>query len=626
MAASARLTPYLAEFRDPQREAAFQAEQAGATPSWTRAGMAVVAVAVLVSLWLDLQLFAATAPKGIPVIVLARATELAGALVVGLGPGRHRSGKVNGWTFVAGAGLASLGHHLATYVLFVSAGRPANVYWSALFTLLSLTAFVQPLRYALPAALTFLLGAGFVHTLVAPLFSREVLHAMIALFLTAGLGTVLAYRLNRGRRHEFAALELERQTNLLLSDEVHEGARRQDDLVAHTTKLETRLLAAQRLEAIGRLAGGVAHDLNNLLTPILAYTEMVLSEPDLRPDLRGMLTEVARSGESARSLVAQLLAFGRRQYLVPKRILLTELVREQEATLRSFLREDMRLRVNCEEEGIVIQADRTQLVQVLLNLVVNARDALPKGGDIELRVHRANPGEVPDDPDLDGKRHHAILTMTDNGIGMDEATRPRIFEPFFTTKSLGKGTGLGLATVYGIVKQHGGAIQVEGALGQGTTFRVWLPTIETDEAPADSLRRPPLSLRGGEETILIVDEDMVMRQLLGRMLSRNGYRVLEAEHGEEALALCRAQLGPVHLLVTDRVPGSLRGPELWRALARERSELRVLFVASGADESGQAGIEGEVLAKPFTLAELMGQVRRTLDSPRLLGKTSARRA
>jgi CheY-like chemotaxis protein len=276
------------------------------------------------------------------------------------------------------------------------------------------------------------------------------------------------------------------------------------------------------------------------------------------------------------------------------------------------LREGISLRIRCDSR-IPVTADRTQMLQVLANLVVNARDALPKGGDIRIRIAAS---------EVDRRRaielgvercgRFAMVSVEDNGTGMDEETRARLFEPFFTTKAKGMGTGLGLATVYGIIGQHLGAIQVESALGRGTTFTLWLPSTDASETVSiDPVM--PVCLRGGDETLLVVDDDIVVRELMVRLLGRVGYRIIEAKSGEHALEIARAHQGPIHLMVCDVIMPGMRGPELWEHLRKQRPETRVLFVSGFASDSIEAKDDLKLLAKPFTRAEILGRIRVLLD-------------
>ena len=609
---SVGLTPWLAEFADAHREAEFEAREERVQLPGLRIAIGIVSFLILVTLVLDIQLFSRVNPRFLPPIVLARIIQVLGLAFAAWAPLRGYVRHAIGWSVFLGAILVSLGHQWVSYLIMAGSGRPIQSIWTALFALVCLTATILPMRFALAGAMAFVLPAIVFHSVIVPMPTRDLLHVFISLALVSGLGTVLSHRLNRWRRLEFAALEIERQTNALLASEVEEQARTADDLQAQASALEARLMTAQRLEAMGRLAGGVAHDLNNLLTPILGYTELAMNESKDRPEVTEMLAEVKRATGSAKELLAHLLAVGRRQKLTPTTFDMGDFVGEQEPNLRSLLREGISLRIH-RDSRIPVTADRTQMMQVLANLVVNARDAMPKGGDIRIRITAS---------DVDRRRamelgvercgRFAMVSVEDNGTGMDEETRARLFEPFFTTKANGMGNGLGLATVYGIIGQHQGAIQVESAVGRGTTFTLWLPSTDASETVSiDSVM--PISLRGGDETLLVVDDDVVVRELLVRLLGRVGYSIIEAKSGEHALEIARAHQGPIHLMVCDVIMPGMRGPELWEHLRKQRPETRVLFVSGFASDSIEPKDDLKLLAKPFTRAEILGRIRELLD-------------
>ncbi len=393
--------------------------------------------------------------------------------------------------------------------------------------------------------------------------------------------------------------------------------------VTEIKSLERQLLQAQKMEAIGRLAGGVAHDFNNLLTAITGYTELVLS--GLAPDApqRRDLGEVQKAAERAAALTRQLLAFSRQQVLQPRVLDLNAVVADVEQMLRRVIGEDIGVVVVAGPALWPVRADPGQLGQVLLNLAVNSRDAMPEGGT--LTIETAN-------LELDGayvRRHAAVrpgpyvmLAVSDTGVGMDAEIQARIFEPFFTTKEHGKGTGLGLATVYGIVKQSGGHIWVYSEPGRGTTFKIYLPRAEDDgerPAPAASTAGPA----GGSETVLLVEDEEGVRTLASRVLAAAGYTVLEARDAGEALAINRRHDGPVALLLTDLVMPGASGTDLAARLAAERPDLKVLYMSG---YTGDATVRHQILQphtafleKPFTPAALARKVRDVLDAPRPQG-------
>jgi two-component system cell cycle sensor histidine kinase/response regulator CckA len=386
---------------------------------------------------------------------------------------------------------------------------------------------------------------------------------------------------------------------------------------AERAKLEAQFRQAQKMEAIGRLAGGVAHDFNNLLSVILGYADLAAARAAGDERLRGELAEIRRAGESAAALTRQLLAFSRQQVLRPVVLDVNEVVRGLEPMLARLLGEDVDLQLRLAPELGRVEADPHQIEQVVMNLAVNARDAMPGGGqltietaDVELdEAYAASHVGVATGP-------HVVLAVRDDGVGMDAETRERLFEPFFTTKEAGKGTGLGLATVYGIVRQSGGNVWVYSEPGMGTIFRVYLPRAAEGAAPAaaSSGAAPP---RGGDETVLLVEDREPLRQLLARTLAGAGYTVLAATNGNDALRVCDEHAGAVHLVLTDVVMPEMGGLELVARLRDRHPGLRVLFM-SGYSEEAVARHEGidparNFLGKPFSVAELQRRVRDLLD-------------
>jgi PAS domain S-box-containing protein len=390
--------------------------------------------------------------------------------------------------------------------------------------------------------------------------------------------------------------------------------------VTEARRVEVELRRAQKMEAIGRLAGGVAHDFNNLLSVILSYTSLLTDE--LAPDdlRREDLDEVRKAGERAAELTRQLLAFSRDQLIVPQVVNLNHIVLGLEKMLRRLMSADVTLSVVTAAPLGPVYADPGQLEQVILNLVVNARDAMPGGGSVTIET--AN-GEL---NASFASEHlgitpgpHVVLTVIDTGVGMDAATRERIFEPFFTTKARGHGTGLGLATAFGIVKRAGGYIGVHSEVGRGTTFRVYLPCTDLRaDAPTMALESPT-TLRG-TETILLVEDNQQLRKILRTILRSHGYNVLEASNGVEALRLAEGYKAAVHLVFADVVMPQMGGRELVERLARTRPALRVIY-ASGYNDTapvvpGGAGPEATFLRKPITPDIVLRTVRAVLDSPR----------
>ena len=375
--------------------------------------------------------------------------------------------------------------------------------------------------------------------------------------------------------------------------------------------LESQLRHSQRMEAVGRLAGGIAHDFNNLLTAILGYAQ--LASADLAPaDPRAAeIAEITRAAERASDLTRQLLAFSRRQVVSPRVFPVNELVATLERMLARLIGEDIRLVIELDETAGNVRADVGQMEQVLVNLAVNARDAMPSGGDLMIRTSaqrfRTARGRLP-------AGRYVRVEVRDTGTGMTPDVRSRVFEPFFTTKAAGKGTGLGLATVYGIVEQHNGFIDVDSEPARGTRFTILLPSVSAEPAPLPS--REGGSAAEGSETILLVEDDDAVRHLSRRFLERRGYRVIEASSPLQALAIVDDLREDVDLLLTDVIMPGMSGRELADRL-RELHGLPVLFVSGYTDDAiihtGVLEAGTHFLAKPFTAEQLATRVREILD-------------
>ncbi len=382
-------------------------------------------------------------------------------------------------------------------------------------------------------------------------------------------------------------------------------------------RFEAQFIQAQRLEAVGMLAGGVAHDFNNLLTVILGFSEVVLGELPRDEPVHDRVQQIRNAAKRAAALTRQLLAFSRKQTLAPVILNLNDLVSETEKLLRRLIGEDVVLTTVLDPALGRVNADPGQVEQVLMNLAVNARDAMPTGGRLTIETRNV-------DMDAAAARQHpegrpglwVVLAVRDTGCGMDEATRARIFEPFFTTKEAGKGTGLGLATVYGIVKQSGGFLEVNTAPGRGTTFEVYLPYLAHAPTPVSGSQPDLARLPRGTGTVLLVEDEEGVRTLAGVVLSLAGYTVLEARDGKEALKVCASHAGPIDLVVTDVVMPEMSGRELVDRIAALRAELKVLFV-SGYTESdvlrhGVGEAATAFLQKPFTPSVLARKVHEML--------------
>jgi PAS domain S-box-containing protein len=383
---------------------------------------------------------------------------------------------------------------------------------------------------------------------------------------------------------------------------------------------EEELRQSQKMEAIGRLAGGIAHDFNNLLSIILSYSAMMMEALPVDDALRADAEQIAIAGQRARDLTRQLLAFSRRQLMRPEVLDLAEVVRGLEPMLRRVLGEDIELTIKLEPPTALVKADPGQVQQIIMNLAVNARDAMPDGGKLWIETADV----VLDEEALRGHgeraQHQVCLTVSDTGVGIDDDTRARIFEPFFTTKPKGKGTGLGLSTVLGIVQQSGGYVTVESTPHEGSAFRIFLPRTNEARTPPAPAREPrPTTTRRGSETVLLVEDEGQLRVLARDILRGAGYQVFDAPNAAEAIKAAQRHAGPIHLLVTDVVMPHIGGRELARRLAVERPRMRVLYMSGYTDDAVvQHGVVDPSIAflpKPITPDMLLGKVRETLDAP-----------
>jgi PAS domain S-box-containing protein len=388
--------------------------------------------------------------------------------------------------------------------------------------------------------------------------------------------------------------------------------------ITERKQLEEQLRHAQKMEAVGQLAGGIAHDFNNLLTAINGYSDLALRRLDPEDPLRRSVEEIRKAGERAAALTRQLLAFSRKQVLQPLVLDLNSVVSDMERMLRRVIGEDVELGTALAHDLGSIKADPGQIEQVIMNLCVNARDAMPQGGRLTIETANVHLGEehaARRAGDL-APGPYVVLRVTDTGLGMDERTRERIFEPFFTTKGAGKGTGLGLSTVYGIVKQSGGGVSVASEVGRGSTFEVYFPRVGEGAREYRRGTEPEGELRGTETVLLAEDEEMV-RRLTREVLEIYGYRVLVAAGGGAALLICERHEGPIALLITDLVMPEMNGRELAARLASLRPEMKVLFMSGYTDASatGQGEFEdgSDFIQKPFTPVALARKVREVLD-------------
>jgi two-component system cell cycle sensor histidine kinase/response regulator CckA len=388
---------------------------------------------------------------------------------------------------------------------------------------------------------------------------------------------------------------------------------------AERKKLEGQLRQAQKMEAIGQLTGGIAHDFNNMLMVIIGYSELVLQRLKADDPLRSDIEQVKLAGDRASLLTRQLLAFSRKQVLQPKVLDINAVLTNMDRMLQRLIGEDIALVAEPAPRLWRAYADPGQIEQVIMNLAVNARDAMPQGGKLTIETAnvqlddayvRQHAGSKPGP--------HVMLAVNDTGCGMDSETQARIFEPFFTTKEPGKGTGLGMSTVYGIVKQSGGYIWVYSEVGRGTTFKIYLPRVEGVVETVEPGVSPARSVRGSE-TILLVEDDNAVRKLIHSTLHVYGYTVLEAHHSKHAIQVCERHAGPIHLMVTDVVMPEMSGRELAERLKPSHPDMKVLFMSGYTDKGivhhGELVPGTAFLQKPFTPNALARKVREVLDAP-----------
>ncbi|MEI9935787.1 MAG: response regulator [Pseudomonadota bacterium] len=406
-------------------------------------------------------------------------------------------------------------------------------------------------------------------------------------------------------------------TAQLMERVIRHAIERKDAEIA-LSRSEAQLRQAQKMEAIGGLAAGVAHDFNNLMTIVLSYSELLAEGLSDQDPMRRDLTQITEAGTRAAGLTRQLLAFSRQQVLEPKALDLNDVFANMEKMLRRLIGEDVALASQAAPALRRIQADPSQVEQVIMNLVLNARDAMPHGGKITVETSEVTLDES------HGSQHigvvvgpHVLLAVSDTGIGIEPDTLARIFEPFFTTKEVGKGTGLGLATVFGIVRQSGGSIDVESELGKGTTFKVYFPIAEGLPSPrAESLVSQVSSLHGSETILLVEDEERV-RTVTRAILSKFGYTVLDAQSGGDALLLCEDHPGGIDLLLTDVVMPRMNGRQLAERLLRVRPEMKLLLMSGYTNDTvvRHGVLDGAIafIQKPITPQALARKVREVLD-------------
>jgi two-component system cell cycle sensor histidine kinase/response regulator CckA len=409
--------------------------------------------------------------------------------------------------------------------------------------------------------------------------------------------------------------ELEEHVRCKTKDLVQANFALQSEITGRK-RTEEQLRQAQKLEAIGRLAGGVAHDFNNILTLITGYAATLLNRPDLHSDARGNVENILKAAERATSLTRQLLAFGRKQTMAPVVLDLNTVLSEFAKMLPRLLAEDIELVFNPQPGLGRVKADPAQIELAVMNLALNARDAMPGGGTLTIRTrNQLRAAAVAGGDDGVTSSDYVVVSISDTGHGMDRKTQARIFEPFFSTKGATKGTGLGLASVHGIVTQSGGSITVQSEVGQGTTFEIYLPLV--DDEPVMAQEELPLLPATGTEIVLLVEDEPGIRELSRAFLEGLGYTVLLAGSGKEALKVADNYAANIDLLITDVIMPGMRGTELAAELRSRRPHMKVLYVSGFAD----VGItDAPVLEKPFAFDSLGAEIRHLLDRPFIPGK------
>ena len=389
--------------------------------------------------------------------------------------------------------------------------------------------------------------------------------------------------------------------------------------ISERKQLEAQLIQAQKMEAIGILAGGIAHDFNNLLTVIIGNAQLALMDVIKDESLRKEIEEIKKAGDKAASLTHQLLAFSRKQIVQPRILNINELLTDIEKMLGRLIGEDIELLMIPAPALWQVEIDPCQIEQVIMNLAINARDAMPKGGKLTIGTANADLNEnYFREYGIEGKNsgHYVVLAVSDTGSGMDKETREHIFEPFFTTKEVGKGTGLGLSTIYGIVKQNNGFIWVYSEPGKGTIFKVYLPNVKDTEP--EEKEQPPVDDPGGFETVLIVEDDDNLRKFAQKALRQRGYKLLVAENGEDALKVCKEHDGQIDLMITDVVMPKMGGREAAKRLQPLYPQMKVIYMSGYTDNAivhhGVLEPGLNFIEKPFTPEGLALKVRKALDN------------
>jgi signal transduction histidine kinase/CheY-like chemotaxis protein len=503
------------------------------------------------------------------------------------------------------------------FVFVYATGGYRSQFFVALYMVVIEVAFRYPTRDALVSVVLY--SGGYLGMLGAlgQLSGHVADVAVRVAFIpvAAAVGAIMSRELHAQTEAKIEAMLRMREEEERAQAVVARTEAERQQVEGKLSRAEEQIRQAQKMDAIGRLAGGVAHDFNNVLSVILSYASFV--RDGLKPDdpLRGDVKEIQVAAERAAKLTHQLLAFSRRQVLQPRILDPNDVIRGMESMLRRLVGEDVELLFRPGAAVGRIKSDPSQIEQVLMNLVINARDAMPTGGKLTIETNNVELERSAQQP----AGSYVLLAVTDSGIGMDRETQSRIFEPFFTTKEIGKGTGLGLATVFGIVQQSGGAIRVYSEPGHGTTFKIYLPRHE--EAQADAVRslpgRPP---PGGRETILLVEDEGQLRAIAATVLSRAGYRVMEARNGVDALEKAKEFPGAIHLLLTDVIMPEMGGRPLMERMTELRPETKVLYMSGYTDDvvvlHGLLQGDVEFLQKPIRPETLLRRVRDVLDGGR----------
>ncbi len=451
-----------------------------------------------------------------------------------------------------------------------------------------------------------------------------VISSLFIIIIASAVGQNLRFREYKTRMElEEAKLKLQKSNEMLeitlarKHRDLLENLREKKLVEEMKDNLEEQLLQSQKMEAIGRLAGGVAHDFNNILTIIKVNSELLLSRMENENPYRKKIDDIRGASERAANLTRQLLAFSRKQVLKPIELNFNKVIKNVKDMLQTLVGEAIVIKTDLAYELGDVRADPSQMEQVILNLVVNARDAMPRGGEITIRTSDVYVEDPQTDEDNSLQRgRYVLLTVSDTGVGMDKEVQSHIFEPFYTTKDVGKGTGLGLSTVYGIVKQSGGYITVNSNPGKGTQFNIYMPRLNQSRSvyiSDDNL----FTLKRGLETILLVEDDDYVRTLANEILEESGYNILEARSGNEAIHICKDYEGSIELLLTDVVMPQMSGSELAEIIMSLQPEIKVLYMSGYTDEAivhhGILDSGITLLEKPFTAHTLTDKVREVLD-------------